>query len=140
MARNVNAKPTNDEKHDEQDTTPKVTMTEQGENLSITADVPEGAETLSEATMAGSGGTLIRGGASGAPRGPATTVIHGAVLTKPLPDAGSVKPRRFRVTSSPGSVMYDGQRVPLPVGKVVMDSATDIGRLRDQGVTLQELP
>ena len=48
--------------------------------------------------------------------------------------------RRYRVTGGPSSVMYNGQRIGVTLGKIFVEHSVDLDHLRRQGVQLQLEP
>lgn len=83
----------------------------------------------------------MEGGTSGAPDEPMVQQYGGPKIAPahPAPVHDGPARRHYRVTSSRGSVMYDGQRVGVPVGKIFPEHSVDLDRLRGQGVVLVEV-
>ena len=48
--------------------------------------------------------------------------------------------RQYRVIGGPSSVMYNGQRMNVTMGKIFIEHAVDLDLLRSQGIRLQLLP
>ena len=48
--------------------------------------------------------------------------------------------RQYRVIGGPSSVMYNGQRMNVTMGKIFIEHAVDLDLLRSQGIQLQLLP
>ena len=86
--------------------------------------------------------SVVLGGASGEPDpNLASTRIHGLLDVAPAKEEPHLsKPaKRYQVVSGPDSVMYDGCRTPMRVGKVYTENTVDLDLLRKQGVEFREL-
>lgn len=90
----------------------------------------------------------IPGGASGVPQDMRTVITDPGAPSghaEISEDAPEVKVRRYQVMNDPPPnttgfpVLLDGCLTKFPKGKIVLESAYDVEKLKSQGVILQEI-
>jgi len=69
---------------------------------------------------------------------PPVVQIPGMPEAPRKPEVGP-KPKRYRVTGGPETIMYGSARYPLKVGKEYADNHVSIAHLKAQGVRFEEI-
>lgn len=80
----------------------------------------------------------MTGGASGVPNASPATASAASAAAHVKRDAGSTKPKRYRVMNG-GTIVNGGCRTAIRAGKEITDQQYDIAHLKRQGIKLEPL-